>query len=201
MSTTISALVLAAGASQRMPNRIKQLLPWRESTLIENAIHQISPLVHKVHVVLGAYADKIKGVLPKGIITHTNPEWEKGMGASIAFGISEMLQTERELEAIIILVPDQPLMDTSHFNRLKETYLKHKTTNIVATEYGNQRSGVPAIFDSTLFPRLQALQGDYGAKGIIKNHLSTTKLITGEGKEIDVDTYEAYTRLKRDINP
>ncbi|WP_435625652.1 nucleotidyltransferase family protein [Flagellimonas sp.] len=201
MPKNISALVLAAGASKRMPNRIKQLLPWGDSNLLENAIHQISPLVDKVHIVLGAYADEIREALPKDTISHSNPKWEIGMGSSISFGISQILQGGKEPDAIFILVPDQPLMDSEHFQKLQNTFLENKNIHIVATDYGNQRSGVPAIFDSTLFPELQALQGDYGAKGIIQDHLPTTKLISGEGKEIDVDTYEAYIRLKGDTKP
>ena len=200
MSTTISALVLAAGASNRMPNHIKQLLPWGNTTILENAIQQVTPLVDSIHVVLGAHAEEIRATLSKKITSYINPKWEIGMGTSIAFGVNKVLESTQIPDALLIMVPDQPLMDTSQFNRLKETYLQHKTINIVATEYGNQRSGVPAIFDSTLFPRLQALQGDYGAKGIIQDHLSTTKLVFGEGKEIDVDTYEAYIQLKSDKN-
>ena len=198
MPKTIAALILAAGASKRMPNNIKQLLPWKETTLLGNAIHQISPLVDTVHVVLGAYAREIKLNLPTQVTTHISTNWEKGMGASIAYGLQQILKNDLEPEAVIILVPDQPLMDTLHYETLKETYLKGDS-KIVATDYDNERSGVPAIFDRSLFAELRSLGEDYGAKRIIQMNLSRTKLIPGNGKEIDVDTYEAYTQLVQNV--
>ncbi|PRX54998.1 nucleotidyltransferase family protein [Flagellimonas meridianipacifica] len=200
MTKAISALTLAAGASNRMPNKIKQLLPWDNTTLLGNTIHQVSPLVDAVHVVLGAYADEIRPTLSKQVIAHVNPNWESGMGASIAYGVSQILKNEKVPDAILILVPDQPLMDTMHFDKLKETYLKNENVNLVATHYGNQRHGVPAIFDHSLFSELQSLRKDFGAKKIIQNHLSVAKLIPGNGKEIDVDTYESYLQLIKDTS-
>lgn len=198
MSKTIAALILAAGASQRMPNQIKQLLPWKETTLLGNAIHQINPLVDTVHVVLGAYAEEIKRNLPKQVTTHINKNWEEGMGTSIAFGLRQILKNNLKPKAVIIVVPDQPLMDSLHYKTLKETYLKDDS-KIVATDYGNEKSGVPAIFDQLLFAELQSLGKDYGAKRIIQMNLSRTKLILGNGKEEDVDTYEAYTQLVQNV--
>ncbi|MEM9361491.1 MAG: nucleotidyltransferase family protein [Bacteroidota bacterium] len=195
MPNTIAALVIAAGASKRMPNQIKQLLPWKNSTLLGNSIHQISPLVDTVHIVLGAHADKIKTNLPEYAVCHINPNWEKGMGTSIAYGIQQIIKNGLVPNAVIILVPDQPLMDTEYFTTLKNVYLEADDINIVATDYGNQRTGVPALFDQSLFGELQKLEEDYGAKRIIQMNLARTKLIAGSGKEVDVDTYEAYTAL------
>nr|WP_298998776.1 nucleotidyltransferase family protein [uncultured Allomuricauda sp.] len=200
MTKAINALILAAGASNRMPNKIKQILPWGDTTLLGNTIHQVSPLVNTVHVVLGAYANEILPMLPKQVVSHLNPNWESGMGTSIAYGVSEMLKNEKVPDAMLILVPDQPLMDTEHFVKLKETYLENESVNLVATHYGNQRHGVPAIFDHSLFLELQSLSKDFGAKKIIQNHLSEAKLIPGNGKEIDVDTYESYLQSIKDTS-
>ncbi|WP_422859887.1 nucleotidyltransferase family protein [Flagellimonas sp. S174] len=199
MAKVISALILAAGASKRMPNKIKQILPWGDTTLLGNTIHQVRPLVNAVHVVLGAYANEILPLLPKQAVSHINPNWESGMGTSIAYGVSEMLKNEKVPDAMLILVPDQPLMDAMHFAKLKETYLENESVNLVATHYGNQRHGVPAIFDHSLFLELQSLSKDFGAKKIIQNHLSVGRLIPGNGKEIDVDTMESYNRLIQEM--
>ncbi|MBG7631334.1 MAG: NTP transferase domain-containing protein, partial [Bacteroidetes bacterium] len=50
----IAMLILAAGESKRM-NGIKQLLPWKNTTLLGNAIEQgLNSNVNLVYVVLGA---------------------------------------------------------------------------------------------------------------------------------------------------
>ena len=56
----IAMVILAAGAATRM-QAIKQLLPWKKTTLLGNAIEQgLQSNVDKVYVVLGANASKIK---------------------------------------------------------------------------------------------------------------------------------------------
>ena len=195
MSTSIHAIILAAGASKRMPNHIKQLLPWKDSTLLGNAIEQAQTLVDYVHVILGAHANKIQPTLPSQVRSYLNPDWELGMGSSIAFGISQALKSKDTPEAVLVMVPDQPLIDSNHLNSLKEAYLSSKNICVVATDYGNARSGVPALLGNELFPKLQALNADIGAKQIIKENMDNALFISGNGKEIDVDTYESYLQL------
>ena len=56
----IVMVILAAGNSSRM-NAVKQLLPWKDGTLLTNAIEVgISSMVSSIIVVLGANSDKIK---------------------------------------------------------------------------------------------------------------------------------------------
>ena len=55
----IAVLILAAGEASRM-QRPKQLLPWKETTLLNHSIETISSLKNtSCYVVLGAYKDDI----------------------------------------------------------------------------------------------------------------------------------------------
>jgi len=85
----IAMVILAAGAASRM-QAIKQLLPWKKTTLLGNAIEQgLQSNVDKVYVVLGANASKIKKQIlnyPIQIIEHKN--WQLGIGSSIACAIN-----------------------------------------------------------------------------------------------------------------
>ncbi len=57
----IPILILAAGESKRMGERVKQLLPWNNTTLLENAFRQATESqVEDVFVVLGANNEFIK---------------------------------------------------------------------------------------------------------------------------------------------
>mgnify|MGYP000942001528 CR=1 FL=1 len=58
-TSNIGAVILAAGASSRM-HETKQLLPWKQTTLINHCIEQSAGSnAQEVFVVLGAHAENI----------------------------------------------------------------------------------------------------------------------------------------------
>ena len=58
-ASNVGAVILAAGTSSRM-EEIKQLLPWKNTTLIGHVIEKLkSSNAKQVYLVLGAYHDKI----------------------------------------------------------------------------------------------------------------------------------------------
>ena len=188
----ISVLILAAGASSRMEGEIKQLLPWGESTLLENAIHQAKGVTDSVYVVLGANAEKILASISiQAEIIH-NSNWQLGMGSSISTGLRHILEKENP-EALLIMVADQPLIDSTFLSLLKKVHVESQT-KITATSYHNG-AGVPAIFDKSLFLELKELRADFGARRIIKSHKMLVKQIDPQGKEIDIDTKEKYLEM------
>ncbi len=192
--THIAVLILAAGASSRM-GRIKQLLPWKKTTLLGNAIESAQDLENPdIFVVLGAHVDKIKeNSVVKNIVCIDHTDWEKGLGSSIAFGIRHIVATRGDYHGILIMLCDQPLIDSIYLNVMVDT-LKKNTKGIVATAYGN-RVGVPAIFDKKYFPELMELNEDKGAKSIIGKHKYDVSTIRPDGKEIDLDNLEDYKNL------
>ena len=100
-------IILAAGASRRMPNTIKQLLPWNGSTFLGNTIKIAQESKgDTLLVVLGAYADKIREECNKLKVNFiVNPNWEDGLGSSIAFGVSHIQNLEKKFESILIFWP------------------------------------------------------------------------------------------------
>ena len=83
----IPILLLAAGSSSRM-GRPKQLLPWGKQTLIEHQIQTLLQTGNPVNVVLGAHSESVIPVIKNmGSFIFFNPDWEQGMGSSIAAGI------------------------------------------------------------------------------------------------------------------
>jgi len=87
MNKNITILILAAGASSRM-GEAKQLLPWRDTTLLGNAISTAkTSRANEVLIVLGANADTIKAeVISKNITFLENKLWNLGLGSSISCG-------------------------------------------------------------------------------------------------------------------
>ncbi len=198
MSDAIPILILAAGSSSRMEGTIKQLLPWRKTTLLGNAIAQAKALSDQVFVVLGASSIEIRKTLPADIGIVQNPDWESGMGSSISKGIGAVLTQKKEVQGVLIMLADQPLMDSDFLKKLKRLFLK-KNPKIVATQYGS-KFGVPAIFHHSLLPVLLDLHQDIGARQIIKKHSEHVLGLDPKGKEFDVDTKEKYKLLMDKMN-
>ncbi|MFK5972678.1 MAG: nucleotidyltransferase family protein [Flavobacteriaceae bacterium] len=190
----IAVLILAAGRSSRM-GQSKQLLPWKTTTLLGNAIETALGIKNAdVFVVLGAHCEIVKAHIRKSnVVCLEHTDWEKGLGSSLAFGMGSIVETKKTYSAVLILLCDQPLIDTVYLATMVDTYL-HNGKGIVATAYAN-RVGVPAIFETTYFSELMNLSEDKGAKSIIENHKNDVLAISPAGKEIDLDTMAEYQNL------
>lgn len=193
MAKNIAILILAAGASTRMGTP-KQLLPWKDTTLLGNAIETAKvSLAEEVFVVLGANYKKIRLTASEEIVLLNNPNWQNGLGTSIAAGVEHITRKMESLDAVLIMLVDQPLISADHLNRLIHSF-QENDKYIVATNYG-KRAGVPVVFGKKYFEALAKLDGDNGAKKLIdSNRDDTIVLDTGENLT-DLDTKLEYERL------
>ncbi len=191
-SPHIAVLILAAGQSQRMKEHIKQLLPYKKSTLLGEAIHSAkASTASHVYVVLGAYHEEITEKLrlkPELIIY--NSKWQQGMGGSIAIGIKHLQSTSIKFDGVLIMLADQPNIDTEYLNQLIHKWW-NDSSKIVSTKYANH-SGVPAVFGTSFFDELSKLNKDFGAKHLIQQHGDSILTIDANGKELDLDDYQTY---------
>jgi molybdenum cofactor cytidylyltransferase len=191
----IAILILAAGASSRM-GRPKQLLPWKNTTLLGNAIRNAKKSIAKdTFVVFGANSALIrKKIQEKNIVFIDNDLWRSGLGSSIARGVGFIKTKELQYDGLLITLADQPLINSDYINLIIESFYK-EGKGIVATAYIN-RVGVPALFSSIYFESLIILDEDYGAKQFLeKNKNDIFKLDAGD-KVLDVDTVKDYEELK-----
>jgi molybdenum cofactor cytidylyltransferase len=194
MKMNIACLILAAGSSSRL-GRPKQLLKYKQKTLIEHTISTVLAAgISQVYVVLGSDFETIRDTishLPVHMIHHQ--AWQEGIGSSIRAGIS-FIENENHADAILIMLCDQPHISGDHLNALIECYSK-QNKSIIATGY-EQHAGVPALFDQKIFPSLKELKGDSGAKSIISKNSDDVILINFEQAGIDIDTPEDLRNLE-----
>lgn len=190
----IPIFLLAAGSSSRM-GQPKQLLPWGEQTLIEFQVEKLVTGGNPVYVVLGSSSEQIFPLLKKYPVNVViNPDWEKGMGTSVAAGIKQVLTDLPTTRAVIYTLIDQPLVTITYLQKIVDTFTSGQK-QIIASLSENDWLGVPALFDACYFPELQQLNGVQGAKMLIKKYAS--KVISVEAGDIleDMDTIESYNRL------
>jgi len=191
----IAVLVLAAGGSRRM-GRPKQLLDWNGKPLLQHTIDQaLKSNCDNVLVVMGSDYELIKSqIVTEGITDLNHVNWENGLGSSIAFGVEFIQNSLPEINAVLIMLADQPLMDTKYLNQLIETFHSNEA-KIVASLYPNNKLGVPAIFDRTYFKELAQLHLDKGAKEILAKYSDKLLSLDASALVVDLDTMEDYEKL------
>lgn len=145
--------------------------------------------------VLGGHASEILArPCPAGVATLVHEAWEEGMGSSLAAAAARMAELAPDLEALFVLLPDQPLVTSglldSMLRRLDEPI------SIVLCNYG-QATGPPALFHRGHFAALASLQGDQGAKAIAMKHPSSLATVEFPRGALDIDTPEAWERFTR----
>lgn len=185
----IGILILAAGASTRL-GQPKQLLNIQGKPLIRHMAEvAIATDCHPIGIVLGAYADAIKPHLTDlNCHIFNNKDWATGMASSIRCGMRHMGAIAPELDAIVLMVCDQPFVSSHLICQLIATHVASKYP-IIAAEYGDIW-GVPALFHRAFFSNLDTLQGDVGAKAIIRQYRSHCLSILFPAGSIDLDTSE-----------
>jgi len=192
MSKT-AILILAAGESKRM-GQPKQLLPYKNSTLLLEKIKQFQNLEKtQVFVVLGAFFKDIFPLLrelPVKVVMNSN--WQEGMGSSLSKGI-ELIRKKDMFDRVLITLGDLPLMESSHYEELIELS-KNSGKRIVQTVY-EETSGVPVVFDKSLFQSLARLKNEEGAKPLIEKYKKEVVKLDSTTPYFDVDTSDAYQKL------
>lgn len=190
----IGTVILAAGSSSRL-GRPKQLLEFGGMTLLSHTVTEAANSnTCSVVVVLGADGDLIANEIDGDIVSIVNNKnWEEGMASSIRLGLNTSLQNNPKIDAIIIMVCDQPFISTGVLNNLMATHMKAGKP-IVACNYG-EAIGTPALFHKSLFNELMQLKGDVGAKKIIQQHRNEVATVLFPKGSIDIDTMEDYQSI------
>ena len=191
----IAIVILAAGESSRMGTP-KQLLKWENTTLLGHTIETAKALCQtKTIVILGANAERIKpDIKHYQVEVLKNKEWRFGLGNSIAFGVNYILENGSNIDGVLIMLADQPLIDQTYLDTLISAFKAGKQ-QIIASKYKNQKQGVPVLFDATYFQELTQLNDDKGAKTILQKYSEKVSVINAEKLVSDIDTLEDYERL------
>ena len=192
----ITIVILAAGKGSRMGN-IKQLLPYKDSNLLQHVIYQaLNSKGSRVYCVLGANANIIlKTVIGEQVTFIHNPNWESGLSSSIVVAVNHFKNLEKFPSAVLVMLADQPNVGSNFINELIDLYQINEN-QIIASAYGN-KNGVPAIFPNLYFEDLLNLKGDKGARLFLKSNQENVLAITPEYLEIlnDIDSQEDYENL------
>ena len=192
----IAAIILAAGQASRFGSP-KQLLKLNQQTLVERSISiAIASSCEPIIVVTGAYHSEISRLpLPTEVTLVHNSNWADGMGRSIACGVEKLKNSSSSLpDAILIMLADQPGINTETIQRLKST-IQDQENSIVLCQ-NSQSKGPPALFSISHLNSLYELKHDEGAKSIIASHPKETTFIPAPESIWDIDTPQIWKNFR-----
>jgi molybdenum cofactor cytidylyltransferase len=182
----ISAVVLAAGASTRMPTQ-KLLLPLGGEPLVRRAVRQICAAgFDDVLVVVGNASERTLAALEGLSIRHAvNAKYATGLGSSFRTAIEHLPDSE----AAMFALADQPFVTTSEYRTVLDTYRQHAPA-IVSVRYGEVMAP-PHLFARELFPELARLE--HGARPVLQRHADRATVLRFPADLLmDIDTPEDY---------
>jgi molybdenum cofactor cytidylyltransferase len=193
----IAAIVPAAGMSTRM-GRNKLLLAFRGKPLITRAVDTLlESEIDEIVVVLGHEADRVRETLQgKQVTIVENFDYRQGMSTSIRVGLGAVSSGAR---AIMIYLPDQPLLEPEDLNRLIRAFAEAREHNksIVVPFFRGQR-GNPVILDASFKGAILEVVGEVGCKRVIKRNPDKMLMVEMGTDHVvrDVDTMEEYEGLQ-----
>jgi molybdenum cofactor cytidylyltransferase len=144
-------------------------------------------------VVLGAHALRLRLMLGRAgvrVVTATNPDWASGLASSLRTGIAAV---PRSAQAVLVTLVDQPQVDAAALRRLLAAW--QRRPGAPAAAYYDGHAGVPAIVPRRHFRALRALQGDSGARALLRQAGELTVVELPEAA-LDIDTAADVARLR-----
>ncbi len=173
----------------------KQLLPYKNSTIISHVIQQAinSDLSGIIVVINSKVQDLDKEVTNHNINKFvSNEDAHLGLGLSIKKGL-EALPTN--VDAVMFLLGDQPEMSSLEINKLINSYHCKENRVIFQSTYYKTK-GHPVLFEWSMIPYLLQLEGDIGAKKIIERFIEKVEFVEMDKNPIpDIDTISDYKKL------
>ena len=190
--SAISGIVLAAGASSRMEEGNKLLLPWGEKCVIEEVVEKVCEVgLGEVIVVTGHQREQVEDKLGEHPvrIVH-NGEFAEGMASSIRVGVEAA-----EGKGYLLVLGDMPKVRGETMDRVA-SLLKYETA--MAVPVIGEKRGHPVGIGGAYREELLALEGDRGARPVLQQnfHRVIEVEVRDLGIFVDVDTQEAYWKAR-----
>lgn len=191
----IGILILAAGGSSRM-GRPKQLLPLDGKSLVRRAAETaIQAGGEPIVIVTGSAAREVAPeVHDLPVHLAINPNWQEGLGSSVRTGVQQLLKLEPNLDALIIMLCDQPDVSAATVRKLAAAHIE--TGKSLCAASFDDTVAPPALFGRPFFDELLSIPPRQGAKQILLNRAADLLRVDCPEAARDIDTPADYDRLQ-----
>jgi molybdenum cofactor cytidylyltransferase len=195
----IAAIVLAAGRSTRMGGPNKLLAEIAGKPLVRIAVEQaLASRARPVIVVTGhehaGVAAALDG-LPVRLVH--NPSFADGLSTSLKAGLAVV---PPDADGVIVCLGDMPQVTAGLIDRLIAAFDPDRNALVVVPTIEGKR-GNPVVWSRRFFPDLATLEGDVGARHLIRTYGEVVAEVPVKDAAAltDVDTPEALRAVKAEI--
>ena len=189
----IAGVVLAAGGASRFGTP-KQLAELEGIPLLEHAIRSIEavPAIERIVVVLGARAEEIRAGIEFGAAeVVVSEDWATGQSASLKTAIAAIAAGA---EAAVITLGDMPRVTPQVIARFADIAAEHGPHARARAVYDG-KPGHPVVLGSAYFDAVSEIEGDIGARELLRS-IGVVKIECGHlCSAIDIDTPADLQRL------
>ncbi len=191
----IAGVVLAAGLSRRM-GQFKPLLPYAQSSIIENTVANLKQAgAGKIIVVTGYRSTEIvqRFLNWDNVLLVKNYNYQHGeMLESVQLGLKQV----SDCDATYVVPGDMPAIAVETFIKVRQCMDKTKAKIVFPTINGKRKH--PPLINSSCFPAICSFKGEGGLRVALEQFLEQTVCVPVEdiGCTIDADTWEDYMRLQ-----
>lgn len=165
-----AGIILAAGMSSRFKYP-KQLIPIKGRTLLERIVDASleSKLDHIVLVLGHAFSGTLQALAHRiadpRLSVLENTDYRQGLSTSLHLGLKSV---QHSYPSVMFLLADQPLLRPQGIDFLLENFWASEMNICVPVCQG--RGGNPTIFSRSFYGSILDIQGDAGARRIIRNN-------------------------------
>lgn len=192
MGLRLSAVVLAAGKSERMGVN-KLLLRIAGKTLLDLILEALkASSLQEIYVVLGHRPEELRPILKWHNVEEVlNPDYEEGMLSSFKAGLRRVSS-----DAAFLILGDQ-LLEPALLVRMSSVMEGDPQAHIVSPTHMGRR-GHPVLFRRTIFGEILNLGGGETLRDLIERHSSAHRFVEGGPLcVLDIDTPEDFERARR----
>lgn len=198
-----AGIILAAGLSKRL-GRPKQLIHINDRPLLGWVLDAaLNSMLECIVLVLGHNAPLIQKVLSKRldnnrVRTIINNRHQEGISQSLRAGLVAAMD---RFPSVMFLLGDQPLVDSGLIDLLLTRFRQSAKDICVPSHKGHR--GNPCLFSRKYYDQLLSLQGDIGARNIIKANPGAVLSVEVADPSIfqDIDTEKDLDGITRTLDP
>jgi molybdenum cofactor cytidylyltransferase len=189
----VGGIVMAAGASSRMPGSQKLLLDLDGTPMVRHVLEAATEGGCHQTVVVYAEEDVRRTIDGRAELVF-NPKARSGMASSLQVGLRAM---RPEIEATIVLLGDQPLVGSRTVAALIRAWRREGSRPAVAVSQGDDGWAPPVVLARELWDELFKLKGDAGARQVLQGRPELLDVVPAPGRSDDIDTPDDYAKIVR----
>ena len=187
--------MLAAGSSRRFGGDKRRALLASGQSLLQASVERALSAFGQLTLVLREGDDPVALGVPDGVDVLFNPHSAQGMASSLVLGVQHLQQGSSEVLAV--LLADMPCLQIGTLQAL----IAASRPELIMLPHWQGQAGHPVLFGRRFWPQLLALQGDVGARSVVRANAEYVKVlaVADAGVCRDVDEPDALASLSPSI--